>query len=460
MTMGDRPQMLVLGAGAAGLAIAHTLSEAGVSVTIAEGSGRIGGLSTTVDFAGGLVDLGPHVIGAAYPRVNALFEGALGEDAVKFQRRTTMLWKDRVFSYPPGILEIAKGLGVMEAARICSSYGKSRLSNAGDAPANYRIAANRKFGKRLVDTCIAPYLEKLWGMPCENIDGGWEPGRVRNQSFLRLALSALTSKEDRTVTHPRLGAKQFYDKLAESMTTRDVQIDLNRPVTSIHHDGARVTSINFDGAPSLLIGEGEHRAVFSTLPLPAVVSMLNPAPPDEIIDASRCLTFRNTILVYLLVPGRTRLNDHIRYINDHRYNAGRVTNFSIWTDGMAQAPVPAGETGPVTTICVELWTGFDSTWEKDDETVVREVVQELRELDILEDDRLLEHKIIRVPRTHPICTTDAVKQLRKVQTHLATIKGLYIAGRAGSFLYADQDRIIDQSMQIAEQAIEDVGGHT
>lgn len=448
----DHRPMLVLGAGAAGLSIAYMLSELGVPVKIAEGSGRIGGLSTTVEFAGGLVDLGPHVIGTAYPRVNELFERALGEDAVRFQRRTTMLWKDRVFSYPPGVLEIAKGLGIAEATRICSSYGFSRIFAHSEAPANYRVAANRKFGKRLVDTCIAPYLEKLWGIPCENIDGAWEPGRVRNQSFVRLALSALTSKEDRTVTHPRLGAKQFYDKLADSMADRGVDIELDRRVTRIHHDGSHVQSVEFEGSDPVMIGDGSCGGVFSTLPLPAVVSMLTPAPPQEIIEASRSLTFRNTTLVYLLVPGQTGLRDHIRYINDSRYAAGRVTNFSIWTTGMGQSPRHAERNESVTMLCVELWSGFDGVWSFGDEELVQHVLEELVALDIIENHTVHEHKIIRVPRTHPICTTDAVRKLRGVQDYLATIGGLYIAGRAGSFLYADQDRVIDQSMQIAEQA--------
>ena len=450
--------MLVLGAGAAGLAIAHTLCEAGVRVKIVEGSNRIGGLSTTVEFAGGLVDLGPHVIGNAYPRVNALFEGTLGEDAIRFQRRTTMLWKDRVFSYPPGIVEIARGLGLAEAARICCSYGMSRLKSHGEAPANYRVAANRKFGTRLVDTCIAPYLEKLWGMPCENIDGAWEPGRVRNQSFIRLALSALTSKEDRTVTHPRLGAKQFYDELAGSMTDRGVEVELNSRATRINHNGSHVTSVDFAGSPPVQISEGSWSAVFTTLPLPAVVGMLDPAPPAEIVEASRGLTFRNTTLVYLLFPGRTRLNDHIRYINDHRFAAGRITNFSIWTDGMGRGSVSSDNCETTTTLCVELWSGFDQLWDQDDDTIVHRVLEELVELEIIENERALEHMIVRVPRTHPICTIDAVRQLRKVQEHLATIGGLYIAGRAGSFLYADQDRVIDQSMQVAELAASRVGG--
>ncbi len=458
MTAENPPSMLVLGAGAAGLSIAHTLCDAGVTVTIAEGSGRIGGLSTTIEFAGGLVDLGPHIIGEDYERVNALFQNALGEDAIRFQRRTTMYWKECVFSYPPGIIEIAKDLGIIEAIRICSSYAKSRLFSKKDPPENYRIAANRKFGKRLVDTCIAPYLEKLWGMPCENIDGAWEPGRVRNQSLIQVALSTLTTGEDATVSHPRLGAKQFYDKLAASMTQLDVNIELNQPVSAIRHDGSRVTSIDFKDASPVEIGDDSIRAVFSTLPLPVVISMLDPLPPEDIINASKCLTFRNTILIYLLVPGKTRLDDHIRYINDHRYSAGRVTNFSIWTDGMGQADEVPGVDGSITTICVEFWSGFDGPWNDDDEAVVSQAMNELVELEILDDDQLLEHMVIRVPRTHPICTTEAVRQLRKVQAYLAKIDGLYIAGRAGSFLYADQDHVIDQSLQIAEQAVAKFGG--
>ena len=449
--------MLVLGAGAAGLSIARTLSDAGVAVNIAESSDRTGGLSTTIEFAGGLVDLGPHVIGDAYPRVNTLFHDVLGEEAVQFQRRTTMQWQDCVFSYPPGILEIAKDLGVLEAMRICYSYSKSRLSFSSDTPANYRIAANHKFGKRLVDTCLAPYLEKFWGTPCENIDGNWQPGRVRNQSLIRLALRTLTSSSDSIVTHPRLGAKQFYDLLADSMKDRAVSVELNCPVSVIRHDGSRVTSVEFDGAPPAPIHPGAHSAVFSTIPLPVVVDMLDPSPPDEIVQSSRALKFRNTILVYLLVPGDTDLCDHIRYINDHRFTAGRVTNFTIWTNGMARVAPSPNQSGPVTTLCIEFWTGFDGLWNHEDDMVIRQAVDELIELGILTDDHLIDQMVVRVARTHPICTIDAVRQLHSVLSYLDSIKGLKIAGRSGSFLYADQDQVIDQSIRIAENTLATIG---
>jgi protoporphyrinogen oxidase len=409
----------------------------------------VGGLSTSIEFAGGLVDLGPHVIGIDYPRVNELYESSMKEDNVRFRRRTTMLWNNQVIRYPPGPIEIAKKLGVIEAVLISCSYLRAKLAVVDSVGANYREVASGKFGRRLVDTCIGPYLEKLWGMPCDQISGAWEPGRVRNQSFVRMAVQAFLPKDDEMVSHPRLGTKQLYDNIATDLVERGMSLELNESVSRIEHSDGRLSRVWFERGGACEIGsDGDCQEVFSSLPLPKMLELLDPLPPEQILETARLLRFRNTIFVYVAIDDASGLEDHIRYINDDRYRVGRVTNFSIWTDGMAQV-------GPgITTLCGEIWSGFDGVWYQDDESIIELILSEFVELGIIESAECTESMVIRAPNTHPICTNESIEALKVVQGYLRGIQNLHIAGRAGSFLYADQDKVIDSSIELALDVLE------
>ncbi len=56
----DAPQVVVIGAGAAGIAAARTLAEAGIAVAVLEARDRVGGRAWTVSLRGHPIDLGAH----------------------------------------------------------------------------------------------------------------------------------------------------------------------------------------------------------------------------------------------------------------------------------------------------------------------------------------------------------------------------------------------------------------
>src|SRR5688572_19912450 len=95
-----RDEVLILGAGPAGLAAAWTLAAAGTPARTLEASDAVGGLARSWTFEGHRVDLGPHRFFTKTGVVNRLWEEALGPELVQVDRLTRIYYRNRFFYYP------------------------------------------------------------------------------------------------------------------------------------------------------------------------------------------------------------------------------------------------------------------------------------------------------------------------------------------------------------------------
>ena len=74
MSETNKTQVLVVGAGLAGLSAAVTLQEAGVEVRLVEGSSKVGGRLKTTKRDGFILDHGFQVFNPAYPNSKQLLD--------------------------------------------------------------------------------------------------------------------------------------------------------------------------------------------------------------------------------------------------------------------------------------------------------------------------------------------------------------------------------------------------
>src|SRR4051794_613513 len=93
--------VLVLGAGPAGLTAALHLVRRGRRVTVLEREDLVGGLARTEERDGFRFDLGGHRFFTKHPEVQALWEEILGDDLLLRPRLSRIRYGGRVFAYPP-----------------------------------------------------------------------------------------------------------------------------------------------------------------------------------------------------------------------------------------------------------------------------------------------------------------------------------------------------------------------
>ena len=121
--------LIIIGAGPAGLTAAYELSESNNKVLLIEKKSQVGGLAETKVFGSYRYDIGPHRFYTKNREVYKLFLEMLGSDAVEVDRKTRILFNNRYFDYPLTPLNALFGLGLAESVVIGFSYLFARVKS-------------------------------------------------------------------------------------------------------------------------------------------------------------------------------------------------------------------------------------------------------------------------------------------------------------------------------------------
>ncbi len=443
----------IIGAGPAGITAAYVLSQAGTTVEVFEASDGVGGLSRTIELWGQKVDLGPHRFFSRDRRVCDLWMRPLAERYRLVDRLTRIYYRQRFFHYPLRPAEALWKLGAWEAARCLASYCIQRLHQAGASPDNQTMQAwvQSRFGRRLYEIFFKTYTEKLWGIPCEQLDADFAAQRIKGFSLSEAIRAALgTSKRQHTTLvdrffYPTGGAGMVYERMARAVRRRGGRIHLNCPVRRVLHDRKRTYGVELAGG-----GRRQFDHVISTMPLSLLVQGLGDLPPT-VAQALENLRYRNTILVYLHVAGTELFADQWLYVHSPDLLAGRITNFRNWVPelyGAAQSTI----------IALEYWCyDHDPMWREPDAALLERAVREIRSIRLIPYAPLLGGKVVRLHRSYPVYSKGYKEHLAPVIDFLRTFRGLTPIGRYGSFKYNNQDHSILMGLLAAENILHDRG---
>ncbi|MFE6194745.1 protoporphyrinogen oxidase [Streptomyces sp. NPDC057838] len=159
-------QVVVVGAGIAGLAAAHRLLERGARVTVLEASGRVGGKLLAGEIAGARVDLGAESMLARRPEAVALArEVGLAGRLQPPATATASLWtrgalrpmpKGHVMGVPGTAAALSGVLSEEGLARIERDAGLPRTEVGDDVAVGEYVAA--RLGREVVDRLVEPLL--------------------------------------------------------------------------------------------------------------------------------------------------------------------------------------------------------------------------------------------------------------------------------------------------------------
>ncbi|MGD9723095.1 MAG: FAD-dependent oxidoreductase [Pirellulales bacterium] len=437
-------KVAVIGAGPAGLTAAYVLAKAGVEVEVFEASGAVGGLARSMQLWGQTVDLGPHRFFSTDARVNRLWLEIAERDYQMVDRLTRIYYRGRFFDYPLSAGNALWNLGPVTAAGCLLSYAAEQVRAGGADPnASFEDWVVRRFGRRLFEIFFKTYSEKLWGIPCDQLDADFAAQRIRKLSLgaaLKGALGLGAGKHRTLVdrfAYPTGGTGMIYERMTDYVRALG-QVHLRRPVQRVVTEGGRVCGLETEPGCVLPF---DH--VISTMPLTKLVQGLADVPPD-VRRAAGALTFRNTLLVYLHVAAQDLFPDQWLYVHSPQLLTGRVTNFRNWVPQLYGS-------SPNTILSLEFWCyDHDALWQETDHQLVERAQAEIRSTGLIGQARVLDGQVLRLRRCYPVYARGYKEPLGKVVSYLDQLSGLTPIGRYGAFKYNNQDHSILMGLLAAE----------
>jgi protoporphyrinogen oxidase len=433
---GDR--VIIIGAGPGGLTTAYLLAKQGVPVTVLEADDVVGGISRTAQYNGYRFDIGGHRFFTKIKPVEDLWHEILGDEFISVPRMSRIHYKGRFFDYPLKAANALRGLGVVNAVRIVTSYIQAHLQPS-PVEENLEQWVTNRFGRRLYEIFFKTYTEKVWGIPCTEIRAEWAAQRIQNLSLYKAILSAAAvnrrSTDIKTLInefqYPRYGPGQMWETCRDRVVEMGGEVLMQHRVEALELDGDRVVAVRTSSPEGERRFAGEH--FFSTMPVRDLVAAFDPPPPPDVAAAGAGLNYRDFLTVALMLDRDDLFADNWIYIHTPGVKVGRIQNFNNWSRAM----VPdAGHT------CVGLeyfcFEG-DNLWNSSDEDLIALATRELAELNITGGARVVDGTVVRMPKAYPVYDSAYRGHLDRVREFIDPISNLHPIGRNGMHKYNNQD---------------------
>jgi protoporphyrinogen oxidase len=452
--------VVIIGAGPAGLTAAYMLTKRGVASTVLEADDVVGGISRTAMRDGWRFDIGGHRFFTKVKPVDDLWFEILGkDDFLRRPRMSRVYYRKKFYDYPISARNALTNLGPVEAARCMASYLWVRIKPPKDKTTLEGFVASR-FGWRLYEHFFKTQSEKVWGVPCTEIQADWGAQRIKDLSILRAVKEALTPKRVRMrrdkgkqvtslieeFNYPKYGPGMMWERCTELVTERGTKVVMDSVVTKVEHANGRATAV------TAMSGDVSNRyecsEVISSMPISALIRAMDPPVPANVLQAADDLRYRAHITVALVVPEEFSFPDNWIYINDASVKVGRVQNFGRWSPYL----VKDGRT----CLGLELFVNEgDEWWTMSDDDLIATGKRELEQIGLLDASKVEAGYVVRTPKAYPFY--DA-----QYKEHVATLAGwleehapnVYPVGRNGMHRYNNQDH----SMFTAMLSVENIFG--
>src|SRR5579875_503797 len=243
--------VVIIGAGPAGLTAAYELSKLGRRSTVLEADDVVGGISRTVERDGWRFDIGGHRFFTKVAPVEALWHEILpDEDFMLRPRKSRIYYRGKFYDYPLKASNALGNLGLIEAVRCVISYVWARIRppQRQDMYEDWLVA---RFGWRLYRHFFKTYTERVWGHPPSEMPADWAAQRVKNLSLFSAVVNAVLPKRNqKDITslieefqYPKLGPGMMWERCTQLVEAAGTKVQMATRVTRIHHEAGRATEV-------------------------------------------------------------------------------------------------------------------------------------------------------------------------------------------------------------------------
>lgn len=431
--------VIVLGAGPAGLSAAWQAATNGHSVALLEQGDCVGGMTASFVVDGINVDHGSHRLHPATPPpVLAMVRELLGDDLQLRSRNGRLRIYDRWVGFPLRAGELVRAVPLAAAVRIGRDTVGAPLRRRDTD--SYASVLTASLGPELYQAMYAPYAEKLWGLPGDEIDAEQARVRVAADTPLKVASRIVRGQRrgpGRAFYYPRLGFGQMSTALAEAVKAAGADLRL----------GSRVSGISTTDASAVVTsGDGTRwRAgrVLSTLPLPVLARLADPAPPPAAIADAQALRFRAMLLVYVGHRGGRWTPYDAHYLPGSQTPVTRISEPANYRDS------PGDPTGH-SVLCAEIpCTVGDRLWSAGDGALA-DLVSEAIARTSLPSLARSSVQVRRLSHVYPVYARGFADRLVGLESWAEHLPHVTTLGRSGLFAHDNSHHAMVMGLAAAD----------
>jgi protoporphyrinogen oxidase len=420
-------RIVVLGAGAMGLAAAHRAVTLGHEVTVLEAAPEAGGMAAHFDLAGLSIERFYHFICKAdQPTFELLDELGIGDQ---------MRWRATSMGYftkgalhkwgDPFSLLRYPHLTLAEKVRYGLLMFVSTRRNAW--PSLEHTSAKqwieRWCGKAVYAKLWKPLFDLKFYEYADNVSASWIWTRIRRIGRSRRSLM------QEELGYIEGGSETLVKALTAAIQEKGGTIRLGEPATEVLTDGRRVTGVATAG------GTYPADAVISTVPTPYVSALVPDLPPEN-RQAYDAIANIGVVCVVLKLKRSVTPHFWVNVVDPQMPIPGIIEFSNLRPTGTGETVVYVPYYMPVT----------NPIWTRPNEAFVNESLACLRRINgAVRDDDLIAVHVGRLRHAQPVCPPGFQAMIPAVQT---PIDGLQIADTC---FYYPEDRGIAESVRMGHE---------
>ena len=429
-------EIIIIGAGLAGLSAAYHFDKLGVNYTMIEKESRVGGLCRTYCKEGFTFDKCLHVVHMKNPYIKELVMTLFGKNLVEHTRRALVNIYGDMLPYPfqAYFFLSSKKKVVDDCIRGLLETEKNKKANIN----NFEEYIKKYFGSGIAEHFMIPYNKKLWTVPLSKLSYDWARKFVPTPSASEVLRNIGTySKADKEwgynprFFYPTRGgieevSKAFFKKI------RRGKVLLEKMPIKIDIKQKRIT---LDNGEKL-----SYDALISTIPLPESVNIINKAPIN-IRRLSSDLRYISIVNFNFGINAENNLNAHWIYFPAKKIIFHRVGFPSNLSPYMA----PKG----CSSISVEISYSKNKPLEKRE--IERKIIKDLEKTHILKSpEQIIATKVFDIKYAYVICD-EKYFGVRSIIHHFLENHSIFSIGRYGSWDYSTMEDTIIEGRKITEK---------
>lgn len=298
-------------------------------------------------------------------------------------------------------------------------------------------------------------LKKVWGMRCGQISADWAAQRIKGLTMTSLLRSMIFKSATGNVVktlidefdYPRLGPGQLWEEVADRVVASNGVLHLGHKVVDIERISANryvVKAEKSDGSTSLFAASN----VISSIPLSTLVYAIRPTSPEEVTAAAAKLSYRDFLVVALIVDTPFVFSDQWIYVHDPRVRVARIQNTKNWS------PEMVCDSSQTVLLFEYFCDSSEDFWHRTDAALVDFASKELQVLNLAPLAEISDGTVVRVPRAYPVYDDSYRMHVEIIRNYIsAEHPNIQPIGRNGMHRYNNQDHAAMTGFIAAENII-------